>query len=147
MVSKTFILMAAIAYVEARFGQEQVPIAAIQAVQGGNPGEAATIAGAAISDLLGAASSCAKLTRADEIFTKLGGGADALAAAIGMVTAEKNTNPSANGNTQNVCGDASLPATPELRGITLSSTPLLTSMARLPLSARAVLLLLSRLMV
>jgi hypothetical protein len=35
-----------------------------------------------------------------------------------MVTAEKNTNPFANGNVQNVCGDASLPATPELRGIT-----------------------------
>ncbi|RMZ70469.1 circumsporozoite precursor [Pyrenophora seminiperda CCB06] len=115
---QTFILMAAIAYVEARFGQEQVPIAAISAVKGGSPGQAATIAGAAISDLLGAASSCAKLSRADEIFTKLGGGADALAAAIGMVTAEKNTNPSANNNTQNVCGDASLPATAELRGIT-----------------------------
>lgn len=35
-----------------------------------------------------------------------------------MVTAEKNTNPFANGNAQNVCGDASLPATAELRGIT-----------------------------
>lgn len=35
-----------------------------------------------------------------------------------MVTAEKNTNPFANGNVQNVCGDASLPATAELRGIT-----------------------------
>jgi hypothetical protein len=35
-----------------------------------------------------------------------------------MVTAEKNTNPFANGNVQNVCGDASLPVTPELRGIT-----------------------------
>jgi hypothetical protein len=37
---------------------------------------------------------------------------------MGMVTAEKNTNPFANGNAQNVCGDASLPVTPELRGIT-----------------------------
>jgi hypothetical protein len=35
-----------------------------------------------------------------------------------MVTAEKNTNPSANGNAQNVCGDPALPATEELRGIT-----------------------------
>jgi hypothetical protein len=35
-----------------------------------------------------------------------------------MVTAEKNTNPFANGNVQNVCGDATLPVTPELRGIT-----------------------------
>ncbi|PVI04735.1 hypothetical protein DM02DRAFT_585764 [Periconia macrospinosa] len=118
MVSKIFLIAAAIAYVEARFGQEQVPIAAISAVQGGNPGQAATIAGAAISDLLGAANSCAKLATADKIFSDLGGGADALAAAIGMVTAEKNTNPFAGGNAQNVCGDASLPATQELRGIT-----------------------------
>ncbi|OAL48956.1 hypothetical protein IQ07DRAFT_644971 [Pyrenochaeta sp. DS3sAY3a] len=118
MVSKAFILSAIIAYVEARFGQEQVPIAAISAVQGGDAGAAATIAGAAISDLLGAANSCAKLVRADQVFTELGGGADALAAAIGLVTAEKNTNPFANGNVQNVCGDATLPVTPELRGIT-----------------------------
>ena len=54
----------------------------------------------------------------DQIFTELGGGADALAAAIGMVTAEKNTNPSANGNAQKVCADPALPATEALRGIT-----------------------------
>ncbi|KAJ4376142.1 hypothetical protein N0V83_001423 [Neocucurbitaria cava] len=118
MVSKVFVIAAAVAYVEARFGQEQVPISAISAVQGGAPGAAATVAGAAISDLLGGANSCAKLTRADQVFSELGGGADALAAAIGLVTAEKNTNPFANDNVQNVCGDASLPATPELRGIT-----------------------------
>lgn len=59
-----------------------------------------------------------QLTRADQVFTDLGGGADALAAAIGLVTAEKNTNPFANGNAQNVCGDPTLPVTPELRGIT-----------------------------
>lgn len=41
-----------------------------------------------------------------------------MAAAIGLVTAEKNTNPFANNNVQNVCGDPSLPATAELRGIT-----------------------------
>ncbi|KAL1798328.1 hypothetical protein ACET3X_002365 [Alternaria dauci] len=118
MVSKTFMIAAMIAYVQARFGQEQIPIDAISSVQGGDAGAAATIAGAAISDLLGAANSCDKLVRADQIFTELGGGADALAAAIGMVTAEKNTNPFAGGNAQNVCGDASLPVTPELRGIT-----------------------------
>lgn len=118
MVSKSFIIAAMIAYVEARFGQEQVPIAAIGAVQGGASGQAATIAGAAIGDLLGGANSCAKLTRADQVFTELGGGADALAAAIGLVTAEKNTNPFVAGNVQNVCGDATLPVTPELRGIT-----------------------------
>lgn len=61
MVSKLFLITAAIAYVEARFGQEQVPIAAISAVQGGDPGAAATIAGATISDLLGGANSCAKV--------------------------------------------------------------------------------------
>jgi hypothetical protein len=55
---------------------------------------------------------------ADQIVADLGGGADAIAAAIGMVTAEKNSNPFANGNAQNVCGDPSLPATAELRGIT-----------------------------
>jgi hypothetical protein len=43
-----------------RFGQEQVPIPAIAAVQGGSPGVAQTIAGAAISDLLAAANDCAK---------------------------------------------------------------------------------------
>jgi hypothetical protein len=118
MFSKVILLSIAIAYVEARFGQEQVPIQAISAVQGGASGAAPTIAGAAISDLLGGANSCAKLTRADQIFTELGGGADALAAAIGMVTAEKNTNPFANGNVQNLCADATLPVTPELRGIT-----------------------------
>lgn len=61
MVSKTLLLAAIVAYVEARFGQEQVPIAAISAVQGGDAGAAATIAGAAISDLLGAANSCDKV--------------------------------------------------------------------------------------
>ena len=118
MVSKVILIAAMIAYVEARFGQENVPIAAISAVQGGAGGAAATIAGATISDLLGGANSCAKLTRADQIVTELGGGADAIAAAMGLVAAEKNTNPFANGNVQNVCGDASLPVTPELRGIT-----------------------------
>jgi hypothetical protein len=62
MVSKVVLIAAMIAYVEARFGQEQGPIAAISAVQGGNPGAAATIAGATISDLLGAANACAKVS-------------------------------------------------------------------------------------
>jgi hypothetical protein len=61
MVSKTILIAAMIAYVEARFGQENVPIAAISAVDGGAGGAAATIAGATISDLLGAANSCAKV--------------------------------------------------------------------------------------
>jgi hypothetical protein len=61
MVSRVFILAAVVAYVEARFGQEQVPIEAIGAVQGGDAGAASTIAGAAISDLLGGANSCDKV--------------------------------------------------------------------------------------
>jgi hypothetical protein len=61
MVPKVFIIAAVIAYVEARFGQEQLPIAAISSVQGGDAGAASTIAGAAISDLLGAANSCDKV--------------------------------------------------------------------------------------
>jgi hypothetical protein len=61
MVSKTFMIAAMIAYVEARFGQEQVPINAISSVQGGDAGAASTIAGAAISDLLGGANSCDKV--------------------------------------------------------------------------------------
>lgn len=61
MVSKTILIAAMIAYVEARFGQEQLPIAAISSVSGGDPGAASTIAGAAISDLLGAADPCAKV--------------------------------------------------------------------------------------
>jgi hypothetical protein len=62
MVSKLILISAIIAYVEARFGQENVPIAAISAVQGGAGGAAATIAGATISDLLGGANSCAKVS-------------------------------------------------------------------------------------
>jgi hypothetical protein len=62
MVSKTLLIAAVIAYVEARFGQEQVPIQAISQVQGGAGGAAATIAGAAISDLLGAANACDKVS-------------------------------------------------------------------------------------
>jgi hypothetical protein len=43
------------------FNQEQIPIAAIQAVtSGGAPGVAATLAGSAIGTLLAAANPCAK---------------------------------------------------------------------------------------
>jgi hypothetical protein len=61
MISKTILIAAMIAYAEARFGQEQVPIQAISDVQGGDAGAAATIAGAAISTLLGAANACDKV--------------------------------------------------------------------------------------
>ncbi|KAF2758362.1 hypothetical protein EJ05DRAFT_499888 [Pseudovirgaria hyperparasitica] len=106
-----------VALAEARFGQEQVPISAIGQVQGGEPGVAQTIAGAAISDLLAGTNACDKLSRADQIIAELGDGADALAAAIGMVAAEKNVNPF-NSQTPVVCSDPSLPSTEALRGIT-----------------------------
>jgi hypothetical protein len=50
---------------QARFGQEQIPIPAIAAVQGGEPGAAPTIAGAAISDLLAGSNACAKVIAVD----------------------------------------------------------------------------------
>ncbi|KAL1630464.1 hypothetical protein SLS56_004864 [Neofusicoccum ribis] len=117
MLSKTVLAIYLAALVEARFGQEQVPIQAISDVQGGDPGVAQTIAGAAISDLLAGANACAKLQRADQIITELGTGADAVAAAIGMVAAEKNFNPFAQ-DIPTICNDPTLPATEQLRGIT-----------------------------
>lgn len=61
MQTKALIIGLMLAYVEARFGQEQATQAKIAAVKGGNAGEAATIAGASISDLLGAANACQKV--------------------------------------------------------------------------------------
>ncbi|KIW20601.1 hypothetical protein PV08_01176 [Exophiala spinifera] len=110
-------LAALIAVAHARFGQEQIPIPAIAAVQGGDPGEAQTIAGAAVSDLLAATNACAKLTRADQIIAELGTGADSIAAAIGLVAAEKNFNPFVQ-SIPTICSDPTLPATDVLRGIT-----------------------------
>ena len=152
MLSRAIIIAAVVAIAEARyitldmastisklirnsFGQEQIPIPAIAAVtSGGAPGQAATIAGAAVSDLLAEANACAKvcfnvtkriysmlteskLQRADQIIGELGTGADAVAAAIGMVTAEKNFNPFAQ-SIPTICDDPTLPATEQLRGIT-----------------------------
>ena len=104
-----------IALAQARFGQENVPINAIQQVKGGSPGVAPTIAGQAISDLLGAANACDKLRRGDQILKELGTGADAVAAAKGMVAAEKNFNPSAQ-TQPTICDDPSLPENELLRG-------------------------------
>jgi hypothetical protein len=61
MLSKPVILAALIAYAEARFGQEQATQGIIAAVEGGEAGAAATIAGASISDLLGGANACDKV--------------------------------------------------------------------------------------
>ncbi|KAK6341456.1 hypothetical protein TWF696_008530 [Orbilia brochopaga] len=116
MHSQVILVAFLAAIAQARFGQEQVPIAAISAVQGGDPGEASTIAGAAISDLLAAANPCNKLARGDQILAELGTGADAIAAAKGMVQAEQNFNPFAVSNPA-ICTDPSLPANPILRGI------------------------------
>jgi hypothetical protein len=47
---------------ENSFGQEQIPIPAIQALSSfGQSGQAATLAGSSISTLLGAANPCAKV--------------------------------------------------------------------------------------
>ena len=48
---------------------------------------------------------------------ELGTGADVVAAAIGMVAAEKNFNPFAQ-NIPSICSDPTLPASDVLRGIT-----------------------------
>ncbi|KFZ01078.1 hypothetical protein V500_00887 [Pseudogymnoascus sp. VKM F-4518 (FW-2643)] len=126
MQSKAVLLSLLIAYAEARFGQEQAPISAISAVtSGGGPGVAATLAGGAISTLLGAANPCAKLQAADEIIAKLGTGADAVAAAIGLVAAEQNFNPFAT-DIPSICGDPTLPATKVLRGVVPLVDPAVT---------------------
>ncbi|KAF4954762.1 hypothetical protein FGADI_5060 [Fusarium gaditjirri] len=117
--SKSIILAALLAYAEARFGQEQEPVAAVQALGDagfGDPGVAATIAGSIPGALLAAASPCDKLTIADQMITELGTDQQVLDAAIGLVAAETNFNPSAV-DRPFVCADPSLPATAALRGI------------------------------
>ena len=111
-------LCAVFATTHARFGQEQLPIDAIRQVQGGSPGVAETIAGAAISDLLAGTNACDKLKRGDQILSELGEGDDAVAAAIGMISAEKNFNPFAVAIPA-ICSDATLPQNALLRGSVL----------------------------
>lgn len=62
-ISKTAALLALLAVAEARFGQEQIPVAAVQALDGqfGEPGAAATIAGSIPQALLAASSPCDKV--------------------------------------------------------------------------------------
>jgi hypothetical protein len=117
MSVKTIILSALLALAQARFDQEQRPVSVIAAVQGGSPGVAQTIAGAAVSDNLAATNACNKLARGDQILAELGTGADAVAAAIGMVASEKNFNPFAQ-SIPTICDDPSLPANPLIRGVT-----------------------------
>ncbi|KAL3419820.1 hypothetical protein PVAG01_08318 [Phlyctema vagabunda] len=117
MYSKATLIAILAAVAEARFGQEQTPIAAISAVtSGGGPGVAATIAGGAISNLLAAANPCDKLKTGDKILAELGEGADAVAAARGMVGAEQNFNPFVV-SVPVICNDPTLPVNPLLRGV------------------------------
>lgn len=114
---KLAIISIAIAFVEARFGQEGLASAAVQALGNfGNPGAAGTLSGQVPGVLLAAASPCAKLSLADDIVSQLGDDPQVIAAAIGVVAAEQNFNPFAV-DTGNICADASLPATAALRGI------------------------------
>ncbi|KXH38776.1 hypothetical protein CNYM01_03510 [Colletotrichum nymphaeae SA-01] len=122
--SKILLISAVLAAVEARFGQEQVPVQAISSLQAGNPGEAATLAGGIPGVLLAAADPCDKLTLADKI-AALGTGADVLEAAKGVVAAEQNFNPFVV-SVPSICGDASLPATEALRGIVPLVDPAVT---------------------
>ncbi|KAI0179006.1 hypothetical protein GGR52DRAFT_284715 [Hypoxylon sp. FL1284] len=117
MYTKATLVSAILAVAEARFGQEQAPVAAIQALTNfGNPGDAGTLSGQVPSALLAAADPCDKLTLADKIVSTLGNDAQVISAAQGLVAAEQNFNPFSV-SVPNICGDASLPATEELRGI------------------------------
>ncbi|KAI0595556.1 hypothetical protein F4775DRAFT_367341 [Biscogniauxia sp. FL1348] len=126
MYTKATILSALLAAAEARFGQEQVPVADIQALSNfGSSGQAATLAGSVPGVLLAAANPCNKLTLADEIVSTLGNDPQVITAAQKLVGAEQNFNPFAV-SVPNICGDASLPATEALRGIVPLVDPAVT---------------------
>ncbi|ORY68585.1 uncharacterized protein BCR38DRAFT_334636 [Pseudomassariella vexata] len=126
MFTKAAALAILVAFAEARFSQEQVPVAAISALSDfGNPGEAATLAGGVPGVLLAAADPCDKLTQADKIVSTLGTDPKVIAAAAALVGAEQNFNPFVV-SVPNICGDASLPATAELRGIVPLIDPAVT---------------------
>ncbi|KAI0845678.1 hypothetical protein F5Y00DRAFT_163932 [Daldinia vernicosa] len=126
MYTKAALISALLAVAEARFSQEQIPVAAIQALSNfGNPGEAPTLAGAVPGVLLAAADPCAKLTLADKIVSTLGTDPQVISAAQKLVAAEQNFNPFVV-SVPNICGDASLPATQELRGIVPLVDPAVT---------------------
>lgn len=62
MMSKSMIIATLLAYAEARFGQEQIPVSAVSALSNfGSPGEAATLAGGIPGSLLAAANPCEKV--------------------------------------------------------------------------------------
>jgi hypothetical protein len=73
---KTSALAALLAVAEARFGQEQIPVAAVAALGDagfGDPGVAATIAGSIPGSLLAAASPCLKVCAVQMTSTKYRG--------------------------------------------------------------------------
>lgn len=126
MFTKVATISALVAIAQARFGQEQVPVSAVTALSNfGNPGEAATLAGGIPGSLLAAADPCAKLTLADKIVSTLGTDAAVISAAQQLVAAEQNFNPFVV-SIPNICGDATLPATEELRGIVPLVDPAVT---------------------
>ncbi|AEO66403.1 01df74d9-75ea-47f2-982d-07b289156c49 [Thermothielavioides terrestris] len=117
MQTKSFIVIALATLSQARFGQEGAVQDKIQALSNfGAPGAAATLAGKTPGVLLAGANACAKLQLADEIVSTLGTDPAVIAGAAALVAAEKNFNPFAQ-SIPTICSDASLPATPELRGI------------------------------
>lgn len=126
MMSRSIIFAALVAYTEARFSQEQVPVSAVSALSNfGNPGEAATLAGGIPGSLLAAANPCDKLTLADKIVTQLGTDQSVIDAAKGLVAAEQNFNPFVV-SIPSICSDATLPATAELRGVVPLVDPAVT---------------------
>ncbi|KAK4096372.1 hypothetical protein N658DRAFT_436242 [Parathielavia hyrcaniae] len=117
MYSKIAVVAALLAIAEARFGQEGAVQSTISALGAfGNPGQAATLAGASPGVLLAGANACAKLELADQIVSTLGNDPEVIAAAAALVAAEQNFNPFAV-SIPKLCSDANLPATAELRGI------------------------------
>ncbi|CAK7202205.1 hypothetical protein SEUCBS139899_004927 [Sporothrix eucalyptigena] len=126
MYSQTLLVAALVAVAEARFGQEQIPVAAVAALTNrGNPGDAGTLSGQVPGVLLAGANACAKLTLADTIVTTLGNTSDVLAAAAALVAAEKNFNPFAV-SVPSLCSDVTLPVTEVLRGIVPLVDPAVT---------------------
>lgn len=117
MYAKLALLASLLAAVEGRFGEEQKAAGAIQALGAfGNPGQAATLAGQSPGVLLAGANACAKLELADLIIEQLGTDPAVIAAAIGLVAAEKNFNPFAQ-SIPTICSDVNLPASEALRGV------------------------------
>lgn len=62
MFSKAALISILVAVTEARFGQEQTPVAAVQALSNrGNPGDSGTLSGQVPGVLLAGANACAKV--------------------------------------------------------------------------------------